>query len=477
MEIIVIISAFLAAAAVSLFVKHKPVIESLSVVAAVAAFAATIKVALQVAAHGSYAPYRFFSVDALGAIIMLIIASVGLAATIYSVAYMRRELAKGIIGFSRFRQYYVLLGLFLAEMFLAATASSPIVTWIAVEAVTLTTAFLISFYNKPAAMEAAWKYLIINSIGLSLALLGTMLYFTAAHGGSMLTWDSLLASAGHLDPAISKIAFVLVLIGYGTKIGFVPMHTWLPDAHSKAPAPISALLSGVLLNVALMVVLRFGAVTNAVVGVGFSRHLFIAFGLASVVLAALAILTQKNYKRLLAYSSIENMGIIALGLGFGGIGVFAAMLHMIYHSLIKSSLFFTAGNFLLKYGSAYIKNVKGALSIMPATSILFVIAVFAATGFPPFGIFLTELFTASAGFHHYLVVVVAMLLALAVAFLGFFRQTNSMVLSAKPEGAKSGEKNVWLIIPPLVLVTLTLVLSFYMPPFMRTLIDHAVIGL
>lgn len=472
MELIVIFSAFLVAALAGVC-KRKAVIEGLSVAAALAAFAATVKVAWRVAHHGTYSPYSFLSVDALGALVMLIIACVGLAATVYSVAYFRRELASKAIGLTRFRQYYVLLALFLAEMFAAVAASSPVVTWIAVELITLSTAFLISFYNKPSALEAAWKYLIINSIGLSLALLGSMLFFTAQDGGAV-TWQSLLAHANNLDPAIAKIAFILTLIGYGTKIGFVPMHTWLPDAHSKAPAPISALLSGVLLNVALVVVLRFGAITNVVVGDDFTRHLYLAFGLASLALASFAILTQKNYKRLLAYSSIENMGIIALGIGFGGIGVLAALAHMIYHSLVKSSLFFIAGNFMLRYGSASIDKVKGALRVLPVTSVLFVLAVFAATGFPPFGIFLTEFFTASAGLQSYAVVAVVMLVALAVAFLGFFRHTSDMVLSAKPAGIKTGEKSVWLVVPPLALLTLLLVLSFYMLPFMKTLIDQAV---
>ena len=477
MEILIIVASLLTAALTGLIFKRRVIIEITSVTAALVIFAATIRIAMRVADSGTYSPYSFFSVDALGAIVMMIIATVGLAAMVYSVAYIRREMAKGIIGLTRHRQYFSLLSLFLVAMFVAVAASSPLFTWVFVEATTLSTAFLISFYNKSSAMEAAWKYLIINSIGLLLALFGTLLYSSFAGGLSevhLLTWNSLMAHATQLNPAIAQAAFIFVLIGYGTKVGLVPMHTWLPDAHSKAPAPISALMSGVLLNVALVAVLRCAAVTNTVVGHAFSQHLFVAFGTASVLLAAFVIVTQKNYKRLLAYSSIENMGIMALGIGFGGIGAFAAILHMIYHSLIKSSLFFTAGNFLLKYGSAYIAKVKGSLGIIPVTSVLFLVGLFAVAGFPPFGIFLTEFFTLSAGWKNFAVVVAFVVVALAVAFVGFFRNANAMVLSQSSEDApEAGEKNIWLVIPSLALIALALVLTFYTPPFIHTLLNEA----
>ncbi|HEU4913857.1 MAG TPA: proton-conducting transporter membrane subunit [Candidatus Saccharimonadales bacterium] len=473
MEIIVIIASLLAASLAGVAFKRKIIIESASVLAALVAFVAAAKIALRVADSGVYSPYAFFSVDALGAIAMLIVATVGLAAACYSVAYLRREVAKGIIGLTRVRQYYVLLALFLAAMQVAVAASSPLFTWVFIEATTLCTAFLISFYNKSSAMEAAWKYLMINSIGLLLALFGTLLFSAGGSSEGFLTWNALMDGAKQLDPAIVQMAFIFVLVGYGTKVGLAPMHTWLPDAHSKAPSPISALLSGVLLNVALVAILRFAAVANNAVGQSFTQHLLIAFGAISVLLAAIAILTQKNYKRLLAYSSIENMGLIVIGVGFGGVGAFAAILHMIYHSLLKSSLFFMAGNFLLKYGSAYIAKVRGSLRVIPATTVLFLLALFAVAGFPPFGIFFTEFFTLSAGLKSYAVIVVLVLAALAIAFIGFFRNANAMALTAKPTDVKSGEVNKWLVLPPLVLVVLALVLTFYMPAFLQTLIDQA----
>ncbi|MCX6013903.1 MAG: proton-conducting transporter membrane subunit, partial [Chloroflexi bacterium] len=285
MELIIIFVSILLAAIICLLVKNRRTIEYISVAASLISFVASIIIAYKVATDGTYAPHQFISVDALSAIVMLIIAIVGFLASIYSVKYLREETAKHIIGFKRVKQYFILLNLFIAVMFLAVTSSSPIITWISIEATTLSTAFLISFYNKPSAMEAAWKYLIINSIGLLLGFFGTLLYFTsvqASGGAGFITWDGLLSGAVLLDPLLVKIAFIFILIGYGTKVGLAPMHTWLPDAHSKAPVPISALLSGVLLNVAFIVLLRFKYITDVAIGHDYSQRLLIIFGLLSI---------------------------------------------------------------------------------------------------------------------------------------------------------------------------------------------------
>src|ERR1035437_10116211 len=235
---------------------------------------------------------------------ILIVSFIGFFTIIYSIQYLRKETTKNIIGFTRVKQYFILLNLFLAAMFLAVTAGNPIFAWISIEATTLSTAFLISFYNKPSAMEAAWKYLIINSVGLLLGFFGTLLYFTSVSswdGNGFVNWQLLTTHAIYLDPVLAKIAFIFVVIGYGTKVGLAPMHTWLPDAHSKAPVPISALLSGVLLNVAFVIILRFKYVTDASIGPAFAQNLLMTLGILSIFIASLIILTQKNYKRLLAY--------------------------------------------------------------------------------------------------------------------------------------------------------------------------------
>ena len=475
MELLFILG-FVVAALVGFVFKRNMVRETLSVLASSIALVGVITVALKVAAEGHYAPFSFVAVDSLGAIIMLIIGTVGLAATIYSVAYLRHELKKKVIDLKQHRLFFTLLNLFLAVMYMAVASSSPIFTWVCVEATTLSTALLISFYNKPSAMEAAWKYLIVNSIGLLLGFFGTLLYFTITHTlavDGFITWQALLDNASHLDPVMAKVAFVFVLIGYGTKAGFVPMHTWLPDAHSKAPSPVSALLSGVLLNVALYVILKFKAITDVAATPGFTDQALIIFGLMSVVFAAFIIVTQQHYKRMLAYSSIENMGLIALGFGFGGVGILAAIMHMIYHALVKSSLFFMSGNILLKYSSGHIKKVQGALTALPITGVLLIAGVLAITGMPPFGIFFTEFFTFSAGIKDHLPVVIVVILALAVMFIGFMRNANSMLFGKVPTGIKPGEINIWLVVPPVVLLSLVLVMTFYLPPFLQTLIHDA----
>lgn len=477
MEILIILSSFAVASLVMLLSKNRKVIEFISVFAVAIALVSSVGVALKVSVFGVYNPFVYFSVNSLSAIMMLVISFVGMAVSFYSVSYLREETAKDVIGFTRVKQYYVLLNLFLGAMFLAVMSNSPILSWISIEATTLSTAFLISIYNKPSSIEAAWKYLIINSVGLLLAFFGTLLYFTAvktSREGVFMSWHTLVANAGNLDPLIAKIAFIFVLIGYGTKIGLAPMHTWLPDAHSKAPAPISALLSGVLLNVAFVTMLRFKNITDVAVGSHFSQTLLISFGLLSVIISALIIFTQQNYKRLLAYSSIENMGILSLGFGFGGVAIYAAILHMVYHSFIKSALFLSAGTIFLRFSSTKIKKVTGALTALPVTSILFLLGFFIITGTPPFGIFNTKLLIFSAGIISYPWVAVVGLFSVALLFVAFFRHATAMFFGEKPKEIVDKKESVWLIIPPLFLVSTVILLSFYIPPFLITLINSAV---
>lgn len=475
MELLFIYAFTLIAILVSAITKRRQVIEYASVVASAIALISSVIIAIKVSSFGVYDSF-IFSVDALGAIVLLIVGIVSFTTTIYSVEYLRQETAKNIIGFGRVKQYFILLNLFLAAMFLATSASNPIFAWISIEATTLSTAFLISFYNKPSSMEAAWKYLIINSIGLLLGFFGTLLYFTVLSSsgeGHLATWSNLLSNVSHFDPMLAKIAFIFVLIGYGTKVGLAPMHTWLPDAHSKAPVPISALLSGVLLNVAFINILRYKVITDAAVSPIFSRNLLIIFGLLSVAIASFIVMTQKNYKRLLAYSSIENMGIIAIGFGFGGFGILAAILHMIYHSFTKSALFLSAGNIFLKYSSTKIANVKGAISVLPITSVLFLTGFFTITGAPPFGIFLTKLSIFTAGIAAHPVVVGVAVFLTAILFIGFLKHASAMVFGEKSEGVMRSKENFWLIFPPCVLLVIVLCLSFYQPAFLRALINSA----
>jgi len=475
MELILIIGSPIVASIASFFSSKRKDCETATIVAGAVALAAALFAAQKVSSEGTYSPNDYFSIDALGAIIISLIAFIGFIAALYSTAYLRRETEKGIIGFEKVRLYFILFNLFIAAMLLAASTSNPIIMWIAIEGTTLSTAFLISFYNKPSAMEAAWKYLIINSIGLLLGFFGTLLFYTAlTHGeGIAFNWDYLMDSAKNLDPMIAKIAFIFILVGYGTKTGLVPMHTWLPDAHSKAPAPVSGLLSGLLLNVAMLAILRFKVAADAAIGGQFTGNLLIWFGLISIVLAGFIIMVQKNYKRLLAYSSIENMGIAALGFGFGGIGAFAAILHIIYHALAKSLLFFSSGNIFLRYSSTKIAKVKGMLSVIPATSLVFIIGFLTIVGVPPFGIFMTKFYILSEGLKIHPVQTIIALAAFVIIFIGFLTHAAALLFGNAPEEISKEKENKWTIIPLAVLIIAFAVLSVYLPPPLKILIDSA----
>ncbi|MFA7662771.1 MAG: proton-conducting transporter membrane subunit [Patescibacteria group bacterium] len=419
-----------------------------------------------------------FSLNAIGVLFFCLIALIGSTASLYSIGYLRVEMAKGIITVSQIRIFYILTHLFLLAMFVAISANNPVLAWIAIEATTLSTAFLICFYKKPTAIEAAWKYLIVNSVGLLLGFLGTMLFVALALKGvgtnAWLSWQMILDNAKNMDPNIAKLAFIFVLLGYGTKMGLVPMHTWLPDAHSKAPVPVSSLLSGVLLSVAFFLILKFKAVVDIAVGQNFSQSLLIFFGILSIIVSALIILRQKNYKRLLAYSSIEHMGIAALGFGFGGFGQFAALLHIFYHGLAKTILFLSAGNIFLKYGSTKIKNVSGALQALPVTGRLFIVGFLAIVGLPPFGIFFTEFYVFSAGIKAHPVLVCIAIFALILVFAGFLKQISAMILGKKSADIPVGEANAWTYVPIIILVIIFVGLSLFLPDQLKTLINLAV---
>lgn len=473
MELLIILITGIVTALVSILFKHRGSIELLSLGASLTGLVGSIAIALKVSSSGVYAPYVFFSIDSLGAIVILIIGLIGFGTTVYSVQYLREETKKEIIGFTRVKQYFILMNLFSVAMYLAVAANNPIFAWIFIEATTLSTAFLISFYNKPSAIEGAWKYLILNSIGLLLGFFGTLLYFTSlshAEGGGFIRWDTLMAQAGNLDPMIAKIAFIFVLIGYGTKVGLVPMHTWKPDAYSKAPAPIGALLSGALLPVAFLMILKFKVLTDLVVGSAFSQHLLIIFGVLSIAVSALIIFNAKDYKRVLAYSSIENAGVMAFGFALGGLGVFAATLHMLYHSFVKAILFFSSGNMLLKFNSAKIANVRDALSVIPYTSMLFIAGFLVVTGTPPFGIFITKMQILSVGIQTFPITTSIALLFMVIVFIGFLKHVTSMFLKGKTGENKPDERSVWLLIPSVLFLACIVCLSFYIPPFLLTLL-------
>ncbi len=463
----VLFAPFLAALMI-LFLRKEArfLVECVALGAQGVSFLASISATLAVSRGETVILGDLFRLDPLGAWFLLIVSGIGLFAAFHSVGYLREETKKGIIGLARVRQYYLLFELFLFAMLVAVLADYPILLWIAIEATTLSTVFLISFYNKQSATEAAWKYLLLNSLGLLLGLLGTMLFLSLPYNGvSIPNWSGLeLAAKNGLSPLAAKIAFVFVLVGFGTKVGLAPMHTWLPDGHSKAPSPISALLSGVLLNVAFFAILRFREVMEAANGVEFVNQTLLFFGFLSLGLSALIILVQKNYKRLLAYSSVDHMGIAALGFGFGGAAVLPALLHLFYHSILKSLLFFSAGNIFLKYGSTKIENIRGVLQALPSTGVVFFATSLALLGMPPFGMFFTKFGILSSGFVEHPYLVSFALFFLAVLFFGFIRSVTGMLFGPVPEGVTIGESNRLTVWPVILLFLFSVIFSWWLVP-------------
>jgi hydrogenase-4 component F len=336
-------------------------------------------------------------VDALSAFMVIVIGAVGLLAAWQSVRYLEAEISDGRCSRRQASLYAVLVQGFIAAMLLAVVAGNVGVMWVAVEATTVITTFLVGHRRTRGSLEASWKYIVICSVGIALAFLGTVLVYLAAlhvghHLHANLDWTSLMAVSHHLDPGVMRLAMALLVLGYGTKVGLAPMHSWLPDAHSQAPAPVSALMSGVLLTVAFYALLRFKAVADGALGIGFTRDLLVAIGLLSLVVAASLMLSQHDYKRMLAYSSMEHMGLIALGAAAGTrLAIAAVLLHILGHGLVKGVLFLTSGEVLHTEGTSEIAQVKSLLVRRPALGGLFAIGLVALLGLPPFSLFVSEL--------------------------------------------------------------------------------------
>jgi hydrogenase-4 component F len=369
----------------------------------------------------------------------------------------------------RTRRFQIFVHLFAFTMLCAVTTNNVGLMWVAIEATTITSALLIPLDVTKASVEASWKYVLLGSVGIALAFAGTVLAyfdFVSLAGGpeAVLNWTVLRAAAPSLHPEVMKLAFVFILVGYGTKAGLAPMHTWLPDAHAEAPAPLSAMMSGVLLAVALYAVIRWKVVVSAAVGSGFPDRLLLVLGVLSLAIAAFSLVVQRNYKRMLAYSSIEHTGLICVGLAFGAPGTVAAMLHLANHTLAKSTMFFLAGRVLHRYGTTEIGRVSGLLRAMPWTGGLFLAGALALVGLPPFGMFLSELALFRAGFAAgwpWLMGLVLVLLT--VAFVGFVAQVNRMLYGPPPAGAAIGEDAPWRLLPLGLCIATLVVLGLTLP--------------
>ncbi|MDD5174770.1 MAG: proton-conducting transporter membrane subunit [Candidatus Omnitrophica bacterium] len=378
-------------------------------------------------------------IDSLSIFFLLITTVVSFAASVYSIGYIQAEVEEGKISTRKAFAYFQLFNLFSLTMLIVPLLNNLALVWIAIEMTTLISAFLVGFHNTKESVEAAWKYIIICSVGITFALLGIIFfYYTSSKdaGVKSLEWASMLSGAGMFDPKIIRLALIFILVGYGTKAGLAPMHNWLPDAHSQALSPISGLLSGVLIKISLYAILRFVMLANPSVGYAYSAKFFILFGLVSVVIAGAFILVQKDLKRLLAYSSVENIGLVSLGLGFGPFGgIFAGLLQAFNHAVTKALMFFCAGEAVRSYRSNNMNQMQGMIKLMPFAGTAMFLGFFALVGMPPFSIFISKLSILISAFEgKYYFAAALTLIAIALAFTGLLYHVSRIVLGKPPQG-------------------------------------------
>jgi hydrogenase-4 component F len=381
------------------------------------------------------------------------------------------EISHGRITAGRLRLYHSMYQLFLLTMLVALTTNNMGLLWVAMEAATLSTVLLVTLYRTRASLEAGWKYFILCGVGISQALFGTiLLYFAAekalgAEGMTALLWTHLNAVKGELEPVILSLAFVFLLVGYGTKVGLAPLHNWLPDAHAEGPTPISAVLSGLLLNVAIYAVVRCKVLVEGSLRSALPGQMLMGFGLLSVVLAAFFLWRQRDIKRLFAYSSIEHMGIIAFAFGMGGpVANFAALLHMTVHSLTKSAIFFTVGHAAQKAGSQLMDRIRGLVVLSPRVGWGLLIGTLAILGMPPFGVFASEFLIVTTAMREQPWATPVLLVALGVAFAAIFGRVQPMVFG---ETSVSRLPQTPALLPVFAHLALVLLLGLYVPPYLR----------
>ncbi len=426
-------------------------------------------------------PRGWWYADGLSAYIVVIVSGSAFVVALYSIGYLRRQIRDGKVDGRQLWLYYLLLNVFVSTMMLVLLSNNLGILWIGSEATTLATAFLVAFYERESSIEAAWKYVIICSVGIALALFGIILtYFSALHivppSDNALNWSSLMGVAKNLDPAVLKLAFIFVLVGFGTKAGLAPMHTWKPDAYGEAPAPISALMAAGLVNVALYSLMRFYILVDKAVDGSFASTLFIIFGLVSMGIAVPFILVQRDFKRLLAYSSVEHVGIIVFALGMGTpLSYFGALLHLLNNTIAKTLLFLTAANVRMAYKTKIMRKVTGAIKVIPVSATFLILGVAALTGMPPFGAFVSEFTIASAGFASGFVVPALFFLGfIATIFAGFIYYTAKMVFGEPHGPVKAGEPDTGSLLLLGLLLAALLLLGVYLPDQLQQCIQNAV---
>lgn len=452
----------------------------INILGSAVAFAASIALAVQVYIHGPMiAGGKFFFVDAFNVYLTVLTSFVSMTTAIFSRRYMRVEREHGRVGAWKMRFYHAMYQLFIFAMLLALLTNNFGVLWISMELATLATVLLVSLYRTPNAIEAAWKYFILCGVGIAQALFGTVLLYFAAErvlgvGGEALLWTNLSQVSGQLEPTVLRLAFVFLMVGYGTKVGLVPLHNWLPDAHSEGPTPISAVLSGLLLNVALYALVRCKVLVDGSTQSSMAGNMLIGFGLLSILVAAFSLLRQKDIKRIFAYSSIENMGIATFAFGIGGpIATFGALLHMLVHSLVKSCIFFTVGHAAQMHGTQEMDRIRGLIKGNPVVGWAFILGAMALVGMPPFGLFASEFLILTATIKEAPLLTPLLLLGLGVAFAAIFRKVQPMVSGTVPPWQKPLKA---AHVPVVLHLALVLLLGLYMPKFLSDWF-HMAVGL
>ncbi|MDI1291763.1 MAG: hydrogenase 4 subunit F [Methylobacter sp.] len=430
---------------------------------------ATVWLAINVLNQGTIiSTDKAFLIDPFNVYLIVLTAFVGFTTSIFSSPYMAHEKEIGKLSDKRLKLYYSMFQGFMLAMYLVLTTNNMGIMWVAMEGATLATVMLVSLYRTPESIEAAWKYFILCGVGIAQALFGTILLYYAAvqigDGENALLWSVLYENADKLNPEILNIAFVFLLIGYGTKIGLVPLHNWLPDAHSEGPTPMSAVLSGLLLNDALYAVVRNKMLVDGATDSNMAGYLMMGFGLLSFLVAAILLHRQKDIKRLFSYSSIEHMGLMTFAFGIGGpLATFAALLHMTVHSLTKSAIFVTVGYAAQLAGTQRIDQIRGLIKTQPKIGWGLLIGTISIAGFPPFGVFTSEFLVLLATMHSYPWLTLPLLLGIGIAFAGLFRHIQPMVYGDRPEGQNPIKANLW---PVTIHLALVLWLGLAIPGFL-----------
>lgn len=464
---------------------HRKWAAGFNILATLIGLSASIRLAWIVLHQGPLGGGSQFYIDSFNVYLIVLTALVGATTSFFSRPYMAREQAHGRVNGARMRLYHASYQGFLFTMLLALTTNNLGVLWVALEGATLATVLLVSLYRTPESVEAAWKYFIICGVGIALALFGTVLvYFAAAQviadPDQALLWSVLAGHAASLKPVVMTIAFVFLLVGYGTKVGLVPMHTWLPDAHSEGPTPMSAVLSGLLLNVALYALVRVKILTDGALASHEHLHdphlagyLMMGFGVLSFTVAGLFLHRQRDIKRLYSYSSIEHMGLMTFAFGLGGpLATFGGLLHMTVHSLTKSAIFVSVGHASHIAGTQTIEGIRGLIQTQPAVGWGLLIGTAAIAGFPPFGVFTSEFLLLAATMKSQPWLTLPLLAGLAIAFAGLFRHLQPMVYGEAPEGQQPVAAAMWPVMLHLLLV---LWLGLSIPVFLARWFDQATV--